>query len=125
MFPNIDLDNPRTIVKAYAERSFEYHMLTPIVMKAAEDGDPVCLEIIQRASYHLMELLEALLKSYDAAELPVALMGGIIENDTLLAKMLYERIDNHKILNRVEPQATALEGGMLIGYQLIEQSDEE
>lgn len=120
MFPNIDLDNPRTIVKAYAERSFEYHMLTPIVMKAAEEGDPVCLEIIQRAAYHLMELLEAILKNYKVKSIPVCLMGGIIENDTLLAKMLYERIDNHKIFNRVEPKHTALEGGLALGMELIE-----
>jgi glucosamine kinase len=119
MFPNIDLDNPRTIVKAYAERSFEYHMLTPIVMKAAEDGDPVCLEIIQRAAYHLMELLEAILKNYKVKTIPVSLMGGIIENNTLLAKMLYERIENHKIFKRIEPKSTALEGALALGIELI------
>ncbi|MGA2296056.1 MAG: BadF/BadG/BcrA/BcrD ATPase family protein, partial [FCB group bacterium] len=45
LFPTININQPRTIVKAYAERNFEYQMLTPIVMKAAEKGDKVCQDI--------------------------------------------------------------------------------
>ena len=120
-FPNIDLDNPRSIVKAYAESSFQYHMLTPLVMQCAEEGDAVCLEIIQRASYHLMELLEALLKQYKNKEVPVALMGGIIENHTLLAKMLFDRVDAHKILKRVDPKGTALDGAYKLALQMVDE----
>lgn len=118
--PNIDLDNPRSIVKAYAEGGFQYHMLTPLVMDCATAGDPVCLEIINRASFHLMELLEALLKQYRCKNVPVALMGGIIENNTLLAKLLDERIEKHAILERVTPKGTALDGAYKLGLQMVE-----
>lgn len=121
-FPNIDLDNPRSIVKSYAEGSFQYHMLTPLVMKCAEENDAVCLEIIQRSAYHLMEILEALYKHDKQKSVNVALMGGIIENDTLLAKLLYKKIDEHKIFKRVEPKGTALDGALKIGKDLIEDS---
>lgn len=120
--PNIDLNNPRSIVKSYAEGSFQYHMLTPLVMRCAEDNDPVCLEIIQRSSYHLMELLEALIKDSKSKKIDVALMGGIIENNTLLAKLLFERIDAHKVLNRIEAKGTALDGALSIGKRMIEDS---
>jgi N-acetylglucosamine kinase-like BadF-type ATPase len=120
-FPNIDLDNPRTIVKAYADRSFEYHMLTPLVMQCADNGDEVCLEIIQRAAYHLMEIFGAIIKNYKSKTVDVALMGGIIENNTLLAKMLYDRVDKHDRLNRIEPKGTALDGALKIAYKMIEE----
>jgi len=121
-FPNIDLENPRSIVKAYAESSFQYHMLTPLVMQCAEENDKVCLEIINRSAFHLMEILEALTKEDTHKSVNVALMGGIIENNTLLAKLLFERIANHKKFNRIEPIGSALDGAKTIGMRLIEES---
>ena len=123
MNPTIDLDNPRTIVKAYAERAFEYHNLSPSVMQCAEEGDEVCREIIERAAYHLMELFEALKPNYKSSTIPVALMGGIIDADTLLSKMLIDRINKHKNLKLVTPVGSALDGAIAIGYKLIENMD--
>ncbi len=123
MFPQIDLDKPRTIVKAYAERAFEYHMLSPAVMQCAEEGDEVCLEIINRASYHLMELLEVLEKHFTTKTIPVALMGGIIDAKTLLANLLFERVKNHKRLQLITPHGTALDGCIAIGKRLLDEMD--
>jgi len=124
MFPSIDLDKPRSIVKAYAERAFEYHMLSPSVMQCAEQGDEVCLEIINRSAFHLMELLEVLHKHFKIPRVPVALMGGIIDNDTLLANLLRERISNHKALKLVEPVGTALDGSIAIGLKVIKEMED-
>lgn len=121
MNPYIDLSNPRTIVKAYSERAFEYHMLTPLVMKAAEEGDEVCVEIIQRAAYHLMELLEALKFHFKTKTIQVALMGGIIEANTMLSEMLIERISKHKNYKLVKPKGTAEDGAINMGLKLIEE----
>ncbi|MCX7735340.1 MAG: hypothetical protein N2319_01385, partial [Candidatus Kapabacteria bacterium] len=119
--PSIDVNQPRTIVKAYAERAFEYHMLSPLVMKCASNGDKVCLDIIHRASEHLLELLTALEKNFKLKKIPVALMGGIIDANTILEKMLDERIKSLNNFVRVEPKGTALRGAILIGYRMIEQ----
>ncbi|MDP2365530.1 MAG: BadF/BadG/BcrA/BcrD ATPase family protein, partial [Ignavibacteria bacterium] len=70
--PSINLDEPRTIVKAYFERAFEYHNLSPLVMKCAEEGDEVCLDIIRRSSVHLVELLKALHPQFKTKVVPVA-----------------------------------------------------
>ncbi len=121
LYPNIDLEVPRTIVKAYAERTFEYHMISPHVMKCAEEGDEVCLEIINRASFHLMELLEVLQSHIKTKTAPVALMGGIIDARTLLAKKLEERIEKHSKLKMTRPKGTALDGALAIGTRLIEE----
>ncbi len=123
LFPTINMERPRTIVKAYSERTFEYHMLTPYVMKCAVDKDEVCLEIINRACFHLMELLEVLQNQYKTQTVPVALMGGIIENNTLLAELLFNRLDGHKKLKRVNPMGSALDGSISIGMKKIKEMD--
>lgn len=125
MFPTVDIQQPRTIVKAYSDRSFEYHMLTPLVMKCAEENDKVCLEIINRAAYHLMEILETLHRQYKPkGAMPVALLGGIIENNTLLAKLLFDKIKDHKYLKLNEAKGNALDGAIAIGIKLCEEMNQ-
>ncbi len=121
--PVIDLKQPRTIVKAYNERAFEYHMLTPLVMQCAVDGDDVCLGIIKRSAKHLLELPVALLPHYKTKTVDVALMGGIIENNTLLAGLLKDEINNHEKLNLVDPKANALMGAYSLAVKLIEEME--
>ncbi len=124
LYPSsIDLKEPRTIVKAYSDRVFEYYMLSPLVMKCAEEGDPVCLEIIQKAAFHLMELLETLKKKFKTNQVKVALLGGIIEANTILAKMLEDSIAVHPNFKRIEAKGSALDGAIAIGKQIISEMD--
>jgi N-acetylglucosamine kinase-like BadF-type ATPase len=126
LYPTITLEEPRTIVKAYAEGAFEYQMLTPSVMKCAEEGDDVSLEIIKRSAKHLAELPQALLENYPKnKKVDVALMGGIIDAKTLLAKLLIEEITKNKRLNIVEAKGSALDGAIDMGHNLIEEMQED
>ncbi len=120
LVPSINIEEPRTIVKAYAEGAFQYHMLSPSVMKCAVEGDKVCLDIINRAAAHLSELPLTLKKQFTAKTIPIALLGGIIDNRTLLAEMLEEKISKEKGLKLTKPVGTPLEGALLIGSKLIE-----
>lgn len=120
LYPTITLEEPRTIVKAYAEGAFEYQSLTPSVMKCAVDGDKVCLSIIERSAKHLSELPGALAKHYKKTPIPVALMGGIIEADTLLANLLRDEIAKDDRFKIVTPKGNALEGAISMGMKLIE-----
>lgn len=123
LYPTIDIKEPRTIVKAYAERAFEYHLLTPTVMKCAAEGDDVCLSIIHRAADHLMELLDTLIKNYDKKPVEVACMGGIIDAKTLLFKLLEEKIKKNKSLKMITPRGNALDGALSMGVRLILEMD--
>jgi len=123
MFPGIDMKAPRNIVKAYAERNFEYQMLTPMVMQAAEKGDEVALEIVSRASEHLMILLEAIGKNFKSKTIDVALMGGVVENNTLLSKMLEKEIKKNKKFNKVIPKSTATDAAVKMAVMLLEEMD--
>jgi N-acetylglucosamine kinase-like BadF-type ATPase len=122
LYHSIDLENPRTIVKAYNEGAFEYQMLTPSVMLCAEENDEICLNIINRSARHLAELPNALLKHFKTKMVEVALMGGIIEADTLLANLLIEEIYKNAKIKLVQPQGSAIDGAIAIGYRAIQQS---
>lgn len=121
--PIINLDEPRTIVKAYHEGSFQYHTLTPAVMKCAEQNDPVCMEIITRSAKHLVELPMALERHFKTQKVNVALMGGIIDADTLLSKLLIEEISKIDRLNLITPKSTALDGAIKIGIEMLNELD--
>lgn len=118
-YPSINIEQPRTIVKAYSEGSFQYHSLSPFVMNCAVEGDEICLDIINRSADHLLELPLALMPSFKEKVVDVALMGGIVENDTLLADKLREKINKNKSLNLIETKSTALIGALAMGSELI------
>jgi len=118
--PLIDINNPRTIVKAYAERTFEYQMLTPTVMRCAELGDEVCMDIINRSSLHLVELLNALSPYFKSKQVDVALLGGIVESKSLLGRMLESEIRKDKRYRIVKPLGTPLDGAILIGNRILD-----
>lgn len=120
MVPQINLALPRTIVKAYSEGAFQYHMFTPAIMECALQNDKVCLNIIERAAEHLAELPNTLVKSYKAQQVEVALLGGIIEADTLLANMLKKELKKNKKITLIEPKGSALDGAIAIGSKMIE-----
>jgi N-acetylglucosamine kinase-like BadF-type ATPase len=121
--PLIDIKNPRTIVKAYAERTFEYQMLTPTVMRCAELGDEVCMDIINRSSYHLVELLTALFPHFKSKQVVVSLMGGIVESKSLLGRKLVEEIQKDSRFKIVEPKGTPLDGAILIGTRVLDEQE--
>lgn len=118
--PLIDIKNPRTIVKAYAEKTFEYQMLTPTVMRCAELGDEVCLDIINRSAQHLIELLVALYPQFKTKQVAVALVGGIVESKSLLGRMLIEEVSKDKRFKIVQPLGTPLDGAILIGTRTLD-----
>ncbi len=118
--PAFDIDEPRTIVKAYNDKTFEYQSVTPLVMECASLNDEVCFDIMNRAAKHLSELPVSLLK-YFKNKVDVALMGGIIDNDTLLSRMLRSELSKHKELNIIHPKGDAIEGAKVIAMRVIEE----
>ncbi len=117
--PLIDIKNPRTIVKAYAEKTFEYQMLTPTVMRCAELGDPICMDIINRSSHHLIELLVALFPYFKTKQVQVALVGGIVESKSLLGRKLIEEVTKDQRFKITDPIGTPLDGAILIGNRTL------
>jgi len=124
LVPTINLAKPRTIVSAYIEGAFEYAALTPHIMDCASNADTVCMDIIQRAVEHLLETPIALYNYFKTSNpVKLALMGGIMENDTLLKSLFLEKIMSDTRFEIVLPTLTALEGAVNLGLHLLEQLD--
>jgi hypothetical protein len=50
----------------------------------------------------------------------VALMGGIIDNDTMLARLLKDVIKKNKSLNLIDPKGNALQGSLILAEKMIQ-----
>jgi N-acetylmuramic acid 6-phosphate etherase len=74
----------------------ELAALAPMVLEAAQRGERGATKIVQSAALDLFELLRATLRRCDAAdrELPVALAGGLLSNNSLLTYLLETRVMN-------------------------------
>jgi len=118
--PRFDINEPRTIVSSYNDKLFEYQNITPLVMECAAENDEVCKDIIQRAAKHLAELPFSLIKNFKTKKVNVALMGGIIDNDTLLGNMLKKELKINSQINLVQPIGDAIIGAKNIGISVIE-----
>lgn len=122
--PQFDLSEPRTLVSAYNDKHFEYQKITPLVMECAAEKDKVCSEIVKSAAKHLAAIPNALLSQFAKnSTARVALMGGIITNKTLLAKMLIEEIKKNPRLQLVEPEGDAIRGALKIALRTLENID--
>ena len=91
-------------------------------MECAVTGDEVCIDIIKRAAKHLAELPFSLLKNFTIDCVDVALMGGIIENDTLLCDLLKEELAKEPRINIIKPKGTPLQGAKNIGLKLFKEN---
>lgn len=121
----IDLKNPRTIVKAYSDGSFVYSELSPIVMELAQQGDELALDIINRAAAHLTELPMTLAKHFKSKKIKVALMGGIIHNNTLLSQKIINILEKDPRFELIiTNDDVATWGAISLGLKMVEQSKE-
>ena len=123
-YPQISLKFPRTIVSAFMDKVFEYHHLTQMVLEEAENGDSVCLEIVQEAAERLHENIMAVAKNIPGIPLPVSFLGGLLENNTLIARELLNKIKEKDSFNVVDPKGTALDGAIEYCFELVAKSED-
>lgn len=123
-YPQISLKFPRTIVSAFMDKVFEYHHLTQMVLEEAENGDSVCLEIVKEAAERLHENIMAVAKNIPGIPLPVSFLGGLLENNTLIARELLNKIKEKDSFNVVEPKGTALDGAIEYCFELVAKSED-
>ncbi|GBD07573.1 N-acetylmuramic acid/N-acetylglucosamine kinase [bacterium HR21] len=123
LYPSIRLEQPRTIVAAYNERLFEYPTLTPLVMACAQEGDAVCRAILERAAAHLVELLLPLRRHFPRRPIPLSLLGGMLENHTLLARLFREQLAGVPDYRLQAPKGTSLDGAFALADRLLSEKE--
>ncbi|MCK5572544.1 MAG: hypothetical protein KAJ12_07275 [Bacteroidetes bacterium] len=109
------------IILAVYQEDFAIPSLAPLVLQAAEKGDPVSLGILRTASSHVGEQIAATTKRIDDThKVRVVFVGGLIDHDTVYSAILRDTILN--AIPGVEicpPERTPVEGAVLMAQQLL------
>ena len=66
--------------------------LAPLVLQRANDGDEQAMDILRRASGHLVDLAQTLRRRLDFAGAPIAFAGGLLDNDNWLSREVSRRL---------------------------------
>jgi N-acetylglucosamine kinase-like BadF-type ATPase len=92
-----------------------------LVVRYAENGDPVATAIVREAATNLYDLLEAALRKAGAErrELPLALVGGLVEEKNALRAMLESRVASESSLRIVATREPVL-GALAFAHRLLE-----
>ncbi|GAB1430172.1 BadF/BadG/BcrA/BcrD ATPase family protein [Ignavibacteria bacterium] len=118
-FPTITLSNPRSLVSAFTEKIIEYHSVTPLVMACAESGDKICKSIVEEAAEHLYHNILTLSRISKGKINSVACVGGMLEKETILSKILFHKLDESIAIKRLKPKGSALDGAISFGSNLL------
>jgi len=93
------LDAQERIITAVYREQFDLASLVPVVLEAAEKGDVESRRIVTHAAVQLSEMVRALVLKLEGAsrgmrrqKLPLAMLGGLLTNETVLTKILAQKI---------------------------------
>jgi N-acetylglucosamine kinase-like BadF-type ATPase len=82
----------RLIAAVYQEK-FDLASLAPLVLRAAGEKDPAALVILRRAASHLADQLNAMVRAMGSkSTVGVVFIGGLIDHDTVYARLLRETL---------------------------------
>lgn len=78
------------IRKVYQE-GFALQTLAPVVFECAENGSPLAIDIVENQISNVARYIERLREASDSA-LPVRLLGGLLERETIYSRRLLETL---------------------------------
>jgi len=113
------LKDHATIIESIYRKNFDIASVAPLVLRGAENKDPVCLAIIEEAALALCGYVSVLAQKIGGrgkgGEIPLVLIGGLIAHDSVLAKAVSKYItENIRRVAIVEPAGTPAQGAALL-----------
>jgi N-acetylglucosamine kinase-like BadF-type ATPase len=113
-------DMSEIITQIYRGR-FDIAKVAPLVMKAAETGDKIAVEILEKACYELILHIKAMLKRGRFGEkILLAFVGGVIENENYVSIQLKKRIqENFPQIIVKKPDFPPAYGAIVLGINKI------
>lgn len=121
------LKDQQSIITAVYKEAFEVASVAPLVLAEAEKGDFVCSEIVDFAvaelSEHIRvseEKIHSVNKRKVKEKTPLAFIGGLIANDTVLFRRLKKFvIQQFPQVLLIEPQASPAYGAVIMAMEKI------
>ena len=94
------IDDPSKLITEIYKNNFDIASAAPLVIRAAENNDEVCENIIDEESDNLMLHARAMKKKLQVPGMKVAPIGGTISTDNYYASKFREKV--RKFLHEVE-----------------------
>ncbi len=88
------ITNSESLITEIYVNNFEIPSVAPLVIKSAENGDEICLKILDEESEELISHIKAMKKLIDVKPLGVSLIGSLIAKDNFYSRMFLEKIKN-------------------------------
>ena len=114
--------NKENIIRKIFHEKFEIQKIAPVVIKCAEKGDKVSLEIINEAVDGLLYHIKTFLKiSRRKKPIDLVFIGGIIENENVLSKKLKKEINKNfkEKVNVLKKKHSSAFGAALIAKKMF------
>lgn len=89
--------------------------LTKSVLKCAEDGDPVAMDILKTECEELALIVSAVSRKMGGERFRLSLFGGLLENDTVYRRITEERLSAYAEI--IKPEHDALYGAAKLAYE--------
>lgn len=117
------LDTQRRVISyAYGGDKSVIADLAFIVDKAAKAGDSAALEIIRDNASKMCTLVNAVAVKLNMSEGLVAMLGGLLENDTALKSEFISQMDRkYPSLHCIEPIKDACSGAVMIAQNMLKE----
>jgi N-acetylglucosamine kinase-like BadF-type ATPase len=108
------------LIVAVYQQNFAIPSLAPLVLESADENDPVCLEILSRSAALLADQVGVFARVLEAhTRLGVVFVGGLIDHDTVYAKILRETLRSRFPAVDVRPAMhPPVQGAVLLALQI-------
>ena len=87
------ISNPANLITEIYNNKFDIASAAPLVINAAEKGDPICISILEDETKELIRHVEAMKKLLMDASVKLCLIGGIISTGNYFSKLFEEKIN--------------------------------
>ncbi|MBI4418881.1 MAG: hypothetical protein HY563_08890 [Ignavibacteriales bacterium] len=105
------------ITKVYA--GFDIASIAPLVLRAAEENDAVCRNILQRAAADLVDHVKAIVLKMESETKPLrfALLGTMLTTSNMLSILVRRAVSELASVSVQEPQASPARGAVLMALR--------
>lgn len=118
---NLGLDDQKKIISyTYSGDKSRIAALAPLVEQAAGQNDPVALEIIWDNAVKMAGLVGAVARQLDIKSGRVAMLGGLLEHDTMLRKaFIAEMCKQYPAFVCTEPEQDPASGALMLASEML------
>jgi len=88
-----NISTPEELIVEIYRNNFDIASVAPLVMKAAEMEDEVCLEILEEEKDELIMHIVSMLEKLKEPIMKLCLIGGTIANDNIYSRMFKEEVE--------------------------------